>query len=128
MKTLTKFFPVMITFIGLTIGAFSQVTRTAEASITAKIVESVNVSNTGLADAGSVAIMLIILPETNGTTTAATYYYKGTVGYSYSDSPLIFKRGTIASFIIDPVLAAGPNLIAGVYVSISPSNSTVNYN
>ena len=133
MRTLIKFYPVLITLFGLSFNVFSQVAETGQANITAKIIESGNISQTGTAESGGMAIMLIFLTgEPNKTSTTATYYYTGSTGYTYSDAPLVIRNGSVAvkvaSFISDPVLAAGPNLIGGVYVSVSPSNITVNYN
>jgi hypothetical protein len=136
MKTLNKSFFILVILNLLVFNVQSQVITTQSAAISASIVEPLLIEKTVSADLNNAAIMLIILPVANGTHTAVTYYFTGTTGYNYSNLssnyPLIFKSGIntlkVANFISDPVLAAGSNLIAGVYVAVSPSNVTVNYN
>ena len=121
---------------GLSFRAFSQNQTIVGAGISANIIKPYSLTKTIEPRYSNAAIILIILPDSSGITTSATYYFTSKSGYTYTDpsasSPFIFKDGSstlkIASFISDPVLSAGSNLIAGVFVSVTPSNVTVNYN
>ncbi|MEI7662214.1 MAG: DUF4402 domain-containing protein [Bacteroidota bacterium] len=153
METLTKFFLFLVALCGLSFASFSQIIEEASANVSASIVEPVSISKTVNSDFGNVAIIFagrvemapagslsragnIILPISTGTFTAATFNFAGTAGYSYSvsfpTSPVIIENGTnsmkVTSFTSDLVVGSGTNLIAGVYVSVTPSNVMVNYN
>lgn len=138
---------------GLSLNVVSQVPSTAGAGITATIVQPVSYSKTVNTENGNVAIILswivemtpvgdaskkgdIVLPVSSGTFTASAYSFSGATGYSYTvsvpTSPIIIKSGSnsmkVASFISNPTKNSGSDLIAGVFVSVTPSNVTVNYN
>jgi mannose/fructose/N-acetylgalactosamine-specific phosphotransferase system component IIC len=78
----------------------------------------------------------IILPVTMGTFTAASFVVAGTTAYTYkitvppSPFEVTNETGTMSvrSFDSDPILNADSELLAGVFVSVSPMNVTVNYN
>jgi hypothetical protein len=78
----------------------------------------------------------IILPVTSGTFTAASFLLSNTTAYSYKitvpSSPVEVTSGkntlVVRSFSSDPILNPDSDLLAGVYVSVSPMNVTVNYN
>ncbi|MCX6266895.1 MAG: DUF4402 domain-containing protein [Bacteroidetes bacterium] len=133
--------------------AFCQVIEVSEAKISATIVEPGSMAKTINTDFGNVAIILsafvkmapigarstkggIILPVSSGTFTAAIYDYTGTAGLTYTVSypttPIIIGTGSdamqVASFTSDPARNSGSDLIAGVFVSVTPANVTVNYN
>jgi hypothetical protein len=142
----------MLFLSGLSGHVNSQVNADADASIAATIVEPVSLSRTLNTDFGNVAIIFtgtvemtpagipskkggIVLPVPRGTFTAAIYSFTGPAGYtvtvSYPTSPFKLKSGSNAvqvASMSDIVSTAGSNLIAGVFVSVSPSNVTVNYN
>jgi len=153
LKTFAKYFSILLILNGLYGNAHSQVNIEAGAGVTATIVQPVSYSKTVNTDFGNVALIFagtvrmtpagdqkekgtIVLPVSSGVFTAATYYFTGTAGYtltiSYPTSPMIIKSGSnsmeVASFISDPASITGSNLIAGVFVSVTPSNVTVNYN
>jgi hypothetical protein len=136
LRTIAEFLLVLILVSGFSLSGYSQISVTRGANISATIVEPAVMTKTIPADTGNVAIMLIILPLGTGTHTEARYYYGGMTNYTYTNlslpSSLIVKNDSnilkIASFISDPALTAGSNLIAGVFVSVTSSNVTVNYN
>jgi hypothetical protein len=76
------------------------------------------------------------LPVTYGTFTIASFYNTGATGYNYTitvpSEPLTIVSGTrrmkFNSFDSDPTLGSGPGLAAGVFVTVTPFNVTVNYN
>ncbi len=78
----------------------------------------------------------ITLPVTMGTFTALSYVVSGTTAYTYKitvpSTPMevaIGNRTLVArSLDTDPMLYANDELLAGVFVSFSPMNVTVNYN
>ncbi len=78
----------------------------------------------------------IILPVSTGTFTAASFVVAGTTAYSYKitvpPSPMEVPNGNskliVRSFDSDPILNPETELLAGVFVSVSPMNVTVNYN
>jgi hypothetical protein len=132
----------------------SQVTEMAGAKASATIIEPGTMAKTINTDFGNVAIILsafvkmapvgirpekgggIVMPIASGTFTAAVYDFTGSSGLTYSVSyplkPIIIKTGTeelqVTDFVSDPARNAGSELIAGVFVSVTPSNVTVNYN
>lgn len=152
MNHITGFFLVLILFSVVSIGGQAQSTDVSGASVAATIIEPGSMAKTINADFGNVAIVLsafvkmapvdkgnsggIILPVSAGTFTAAIYDFTGTTGLTYTVSyptnPIIIKTGSedlqVASITSDPARNAGSDLIAGVFVSVSSSNVTVNYN
>jgi hypothetical protein len=150
--TINRFYFILIVLFGLSFNAFSQLIVTGGADVQATIVEPVNISKTVNSEFGNVAVILagtvemapagshvepgnIVLPVATGTFTAAIYCFSGASGYtytvSYPTSPLTIKGSKplkVAAFLSDPVPAPGSNLIAGVFVAVTPSNVTVNYN
>jgi hypothetical protein len=78
----------------------------------------------------------IMVPVTSGTFTAASFVLSGTTAYAYKvtvpRSPIEVKSGkdilVVRSFDSDPILNPDSGLLAGVFVSVSPMDVTVNYN
>lgn len=78
----------------------------------------------------------ITLPVSSGTFTAASFFISSTTAYTYKisvpQSPLEVTNGNntlvVRSFDSDPILNPDSDLLAGVFVSVSPVNVTVNYN
>ncbi len=78
----------------------------------------------------------IALPVSTGTFTAASFILSNSTAYTYKvtvpDSPIEVTDGkstmTIRSFDSDPIIDTESGLYAGVFVSVSPMNVTVNYN
>ncbi|MFZ4522395.1 MAG: DUF4402 domain-containing protein [Bacteroidales bacterium] len=153
MKELMVCFVLVILLMASSTLSHAQVSVTTGAKISATIVEPGTMAKTINTDFGNVAIILsafvkmapigthstkggIVLPVSSGTFTAAIYDYTGTTGLtytvSYPSSPIIIKSGEdnmqVASFTSDPARNSGSDLIAGVFVSVTPSNVTVNYN
>lgn len=149
------FFQYLVIFIMLSLlssNAFSQRIVSESAGISATIIESRSMAKTINTDFGNVAIILsafvkmapigtrqtggIVLPVSSGTFTAVIYDYTGNSGITYSVSypttPIIIKNGQedlqVDSFTSDPARNSGSDLIAGVFVSVTPANVTVNYN
>jgi hypothetical protein len=137
----------------LSFSGFAQVMEVSSGKVSATIVETGSMSKTINTDFGNVSIVLsafvkmapvgthpshggIVLPVASGTFTAAVYDFTGSSGSTYSVSypvtPIIIKTGTqelqVTQFTSDPARNAGSDLIAGVFVSVTPSNVTVNYN
>ena len=151
-----KFYEYFVLFLILSVSSsnvFSQSIESAGAQITATIVGPVGISKTENTDFGIVAIIFsgtveitpagtkskkgnIVLPVYSGTFTATVYNISGSAGYSYTVSyrtlPMIFKSGPdamqVASCVLEPVRDSGSDLIAGVFVSVTPANLIVNYN
>lgn len=81
-------------------------------------------------------IPTIMLPVTRGTFTAVTFVVGGTAAYAFTitipPSPLEIKDGNdmlvVNSLSPDPILNPGTDLVAGVFVSVTPFDVTVNYN
>ncbi|MDP1622171.1 MAG: DUF4402 domain-containing protein [Bacteroidales bacterium] len=77
----------------------------------------------------------IVLPV-SGTFTAASFIFPGETAYTYKitvpKTPMEVTRGNdkmiVRSFDSDPILNPDSELLAGVFVSVSPMNVTVNYN
>jgi hypothetical protein len=132
---------------------FSQVIETTGVKASVTIVEPVSVSTTLNTDFGNGTVIVagsveltpvgshskkgnIVLPVSMGTFTAYTYYFTGLEGYNYTvsfpASPMIINKGPqameVANFVSNPVMNSGSDLIAGVFVSVTPANVTVNYN
>lgn len=153
MKLFFKYLVIFLLFDFLSISGFTQVTELTSGKVTATIVETGSMSKTINTDFGNVSIVLsafvkmapvgahpakggIVLPVASGTFTAAVYDFTGTSGSTYSVSypvtPIIIKTGSqelqVTQFTSDPARNAGSELIAGVFVSVTPSNVTVNYN
>lgn len=153
MKKITGYFTVFILLNTIHLNVFSQTTETEQAKISASVLEAGSIAKTINTDFGNVAIILsafvkmapvgtkpakggIILPVSSGTFTAAIYDYTGSQGLTYSISypttPFIVRSGSDAlqvdSFTSDPARNSGSELIAGIFVSVTPSNVTVNYN
>jgi len=78
----------------------------------------------------------IALPVVTGTFTAASFVMSNSTAYTYKvtvpQSPIEITNGknsmTIQSFDSDPIVDPESGLYAGVFVSVSPMNVTVNYN
>ena len=153
MRTLAKFSFSLLVFCTLVFNTFSQVTATSGAAITATVVKQVGVTKTVDSEYGNGAIILtgtvkltpvktqtkngnIVLPVSSGTFTATTYYFTGTQGYTYTvlypASPMIIDNGAeplqVDSFASEPARDAGSDLIAGVFISVTPANVTISYN
>lgn len=137
----------------LSADVFSQATTITRATTTATIGKAHNLSKSINTDVCTLAIILtayvklapigtpskeggIILPVTSGTFTAAIYDYSGGAGevytFSYPAAPFIVNTGSeamkVETFTSDPARNKASGLIAGIYVSVTPANVTVNYN
>ena len=135
------------------VNAFTQASSTASASAT--LVEPITITKSIDKIAGGDGEVIIIsakvvmtsvgnsskvnkinLPATSGLFTAASFSFSGLSGYSYAFTvpsvPTIFKNGSkmmeIESSFDDSTLNAGKDMVAGVFVSVTPYNVTVNYN
>jgi Domain of unknown function (DUF4402) len=150
-KTMSKIFITFFMLTGFSVNLFSQ--ASSSASISATVVEPITITKTVDMNFGKVAIIIagevemvpgsvhpkksaIMLPVTTGTFTAASFITEGTAAYTYTitvpSSPLEIKSGDnmliVNSFLSDPLINPGTGLVAGVYVSVTPFNVTVNYN
>jgi hypothetical protein len=145
--------PIFIFILGFSIlSAFSQ-EGSAGTRISATVVEPItltksvdlNFDQVAIIIAGSVELVStkvsglntnITLPVTMGTFTAASFVVAGTTAYTYkitvppSPYELTSSSGglVVRAFDSDPILNADSELLAGVFVSVSPINVTVNYN
>ena len=142
----------MLLVSGLNVCSFSQNGVTSFASAGATIIAPVKITKTAEIDLGIEAVVLSLtvemipseinmkkgdkpLPVSLGTFTAASFNVRSGSGYTYSitlpSEPLIVDNGksvmTVTSFTSDPTLGVGKGLIAGVYVMVSPTDVTVNY-
>jgi hypothetical protein len=131
---------------------FSQ-TGKAATPVSATVVEPITITKSVALNFESVAIIMagsvelipldaraasvgITLPVTSGTFTAASFVVAGTTAYTYKitvpSTPMEVTKGTerlvVRSFDSDPILNPDSELLAGVFVSVSPMNVTVNYN
>lgn len=78
----------------------------------------------------------ITLPVTTGVITAAFFPISGFEGYTFTvflpSSPLMIHNGTnemlVTSLTSEQALGADLEMIAGVFVSVTPTNVIVNYN
>ncbi len=153
MKVLFSCLAIFLLLNILPFSGFAQVMEVSGGKVSATIVETGSMSKTINTDFGNVSIVLsafvkmapigarptqggIVLPVASGTFTAAVYDFTGSGGSTYSVSypvtPIIIKTGTqelqVTQFASDPARNAGSDLIAGIFVSVTPSNVTVNYN
>jgi hypothetical protein len=153
MKNISIYLSFMVMLNMFSYSVFSQSIKSTAAQISATIVEPVSMLKTDNTNFGHVAIILagyvkmipvasrsrkgnIVLPVSSGTFTAATYDISGTSGYSYTFSfppaPMIFNNGTnlmqVASLDTSPAQNSDSDLIAGVFVSVTPGNVIVSYN
>lgn len=153
MKPIVPVICLLYFILVLSFSSEGQIRDLSGAKVTATIVETGSMAKTINTDFGNVAIVLsafvkmapvgiqkakggIVLPVSTGTFTAAVYDYTGAGGSTYSisypTSPIIIHSGSQAmrvdSFVSDTARNAGSELIAGVFVSVSPANVTVNYN
>ena len=142
---------IFFILIGSSADLFSQ--ASSSSSIGATIVEPVTITKTADMNFRTVAIIFagtvemipggvlpkkptIMLPVTTGTFTAVTFVDEGTAAYAFTitepPSPLEIKGVDstliVNSFISDPIINPGSGLVAGVYVSTTPFDVTVNYN
>ena len=151
MKNLVKIIFILLALNGLSGTANCQVSAQSDAGVAATIVEPATFSKTINSDFGHVTLIVaesvkmvssgnrsrkgtIVLPFASGTFTAAIYSSAGSAGstctVSYPLSPFTIKSGnnTMQVASSEPVLTAGSDMIAGVYVSVTHSNVTINYN
>jgi hypothetical protein len=78
----------------------------------------------------------IVLPSATGVITAAFFPISGFDGYTFTvllpSSPLLIHKGTtemqVTSLTSESALGTDPDMIAGVFVSVTPMNVIVNYN
>jgi hypothetical protein len=151
MKTMIKCFATFLILSGISFSVFSQGTAMAVANtgVSATIVEPGSLTT----DVGNGIVILsasvvftpvrtrrkaggLSLPVTTGSFTGAFFCVSGTEGYTFTinvpTSPLAINNGTsamkITSFASEPALSARSEMIAGVYVSVTPFDVTVNYN
>jgi hypothetical protein len=131
---------------------FSQISS-AVTPVSATVVEPITITKSVALNFESVAIIIagsvelvpldargssatINLPVTSGTFTAASFVVAGSTAYTYKitvpSSPVEVAQGKdkliVRSFDSDPILNPDSELLAGVFVSVSPMNVTVNYN
>jgi hypothetical protein len=122
-------------------------------SVSATIINPITISKNINSEFGNVAVIVsgvielspadknqhhgeIVLPVSSGTFTAASFYFTGKEGYGFTVSspatPLVISNGQtdmhVKSFDSAPVQNEGSGMISGVYISVSPSRVTVNYN
>jgi hypothetical protein len=132
---------------------------TADAGVTATVVEPVSLSKAAEAEYNNVAVVMyaevsltllnnpknpkksFTMPATTGTYTMFSYHMTGSnssEGYTFTVTlpkiPIRLSKSSdgktmkVVSFASDPIINPGSGMIAGVYVSVSPENVTVNYN
>lgn len=149
---MNKLIILVLIMIGINADLLSQ--TSASASAKANIIQPINIASTLEVNLGTVAVIVageievvrtvaqkgsaaISLPCSNiGTFTAASFFMESTSSYAFTievpPSPLEIKDGNrtmiVNSWKSDPILNPESGLIAGVYVSVSPLNLTVNYN
>jgi len=148
---MVKFTALLVIMSSFWVSGFTQTTSFANASAT--ILEPVSLTKTidkilgGEVTIVSAKVTIsplnngsktnnITLPVASGIFTAAIFSLSGLSGYTYSftiaQTPFTFKQGSktmqITSGEYDPNLNAGTDMVAGVFVSYSPYNVTVNYN
>jgi hypothetical protein len=150
-------FGILILVLGcVTSKSFAQGNASASlgTSVSAKIAEPVGISKSINSFYGSGAVIFsfnveiqptdihhrvsdeISLPPTNGVITAAFFPFSGFDGYTFTvafpSSPLLIQKGTtemtVTSVTSEPALGTDPEMIAGVFVSVTPMNVIVNYN
>ncbi len=150
---MSKYLALLLVLNVFSFNVFSQVMKSATARISATIVEPVSMSKTDNTKFGHVAIIMagyvkmipvganarnasIVFPVSSGTFTAVTYDISGSAGYSYTFSfppvPLNIDNGInamqVASLTSEPAQNSDSDLIAGVFVSVSPGDVTISYN
>jgi hypothetical protein len=143
------FIPVFVLF---STCLFAQLGSTGT-RVSAAVVEPITVTRSVDLDFESVAIIIagsvelvpshvraqsaqIVLPVTSGTFTAASFFMNSSTAYTYKitvpESPVIIPSAKgnllVRSFESDPILTKDSEFLAGVFVSVSPLNVTVNYN
>ena len=143
-----------VTFILLT-GSFLNLTAQTKgsASIGATITEPIIQTKSVEINFGIVAVIIagevgfmpvgkapenpnIVLPFITGIFTAASFFNEGSSAHAFTigvpSSPLEIKSGAnnlvVNSFSSDPIVRSESGLVAGVFVSVTPFNVTVNYN
>jgi hypothetical protein len=151
-EIMRKGYITVLLLFSTTIMAYSQV-GSAGTRASATVVEPITVTKSVDLNFESVAIIVagsvelvssndigelsnIMLPVTSGTFTAASFILSSTTAYSYKvtvpAAPVELKTGKknliVRSFDSDPILNADTGLLAGVFVSVSPMDVTVNYN
>ena len=153
---MTKILTIIITLNVLVITAFPQATSSGTVSATViepMVVKPINIATSVTSDDRNIAVILagsvymstlgehsktgsIALPVSSGTFTAGSFYTSGSTGYTYTftvpSSPLTITSGskkmTVNSFESDRSVRSEPGLVAGIYVTVTPFNVTVNYN
>jgi hypothetical protein len=152
LKPLRKIFIILLVLSGLSFSVFSQGSAMAVAipRVSATIVEPGTItSNFGdgvVIFAGTVILTPVrghtktsslSLPVSTGSFTGAFFCVAGTnTGYNFTidvpSSPVSINNGgtsmKITSFTSEPALNARSDMIAGVFVSVTPLDVTVNYN
>jgi hypothetical protein len=124
---------------------------TEHSSAAAYIINPVSIPRNVNSEFGNVAVIVsgtielapavaghpgISLPVTTGTFTAAAFYFAGPEGYGINIStppkPLIVNENKhpflVSSFVSNPIQNQLNGMINGVFISVSPSKVTVNYN
>ena len=137
-------------------GSFAQGNASASINspVSARITEPVGISKSVHSFYGSGAVIFsfiveitpsggrkgfggsITLPFTTGVITAAFFPISGFEGYTFTvflpSSPLMIHNGTnemlVTALTSEPALGTDPEMIAGVFVSVTPTNVIVNYN
>lgn len=146
----------ILLFGSLNSGSFAQGNASASinSSVSARITEPVGISKSIHSFYGSGAVIFsftveitptghnkgfggsITLPVTTGVITAAFFPISGFEGYTFTvflpSSPLMIHSGTnemlVTSLSSEQALGTDPEMIAGVFVSVTPTNVMVNYN
>ena len=151
MKVATKIIAIFLLVGSFSAVSYAQIYESAGSQITANIVSPVGVPKTVNSEFGNVSLVVtayikmtpvghqsksgsIVLPVPSGTFTATIYNFVGNTGCTYNVSylpvPMLVRNGSdmlqVSSFT--PVLNSGSDLIAGVFVAVTPANVTVNYN
>jgi hypothetical protein len=147
-----KIFTIFLVIIGLSGDLYSQ--SSAPANCTATIVEPATLTKSIDKIYGDEVLIIstkvtmspvtkgsktdnIALPVSSGIITVASFHLSGPGGYSYTFSlqpePLTLKVGSKDMQVVSSSCESNFNtgndgLIAGVFVSVSPNNVTVNYN
>jgi hypothetical protein len=151
LKTIGNICTILLVLLGFSFSVFSQGSAIAVASprVSATIVEPGSItSDQGdgiVIFAGTVILTplrshvrsaTLSLPVATGSFTGAFFCVSGSTGYNFTidvpSSPLTINNGPnsmrITSFTSEPALSARSDMIAGVYVSVTPLDVTVNYN
>jgi hypothetical protein len=151
MKAITTYFTIFLVLVIAPCSLVAQLTVTKSAAASATIVEPATVPKTVNSEYGNVSLVLtalvqmtpvgkqskkwgIVLPVPSGTFTATIYNFTGSEGCTYSfaypKAPMIIRNGSdaleVASFT--SVRNSDSELIAGVFVSVTPASVIVNYN